>query len=97
MTAAGILAHASAAGVTMEADGDRLRLVAAAPPPLALLHDLAGAKGEILDLLAERSAIANEPPLQPLGTAERERLDRKQAVMVAGLLAVADRSRWGFK
>jgi hypothetical protein len=74
MTAAAILARAEAAGVIIEADGDRLRLMAPAPPPTALLHDLAGVKAEILDLLADRAAIAAEPRLPPPGSAERERL-----------------------
>jgi hypothetical protein len=57
MTAAHvILARAEAAGVTVEADGDRLRLRAAVPPPPTLLHDMAGAKADLLDLLAERAA-----------------------------------------
>ncbi len=90
---AALLARAEAAGLTLEAQGDRLRLVAAAPPPLALLHDLAGAKAELLDLLAERAAIQAEPPLPPLGTPDRDRLENAHRATVAGLLAVA-RTDW---
>ncbi len=93
MNAVAVLARADAAGVTVEADGDRLRLVAAAAPPMALLHDLAGAKADILDLLAERAAIEHEPPIPPPGGPEREWLDRRQRVMVAGFLMAADCSR----
>ena len=69
MTAAAILARAEAAGVSVMADGDMLRLMALTPPPLALLHDLAGVKAEILDLLAERAAICDRGAL----TAARKR------------------------
>jgi hypothetical protein len=96
MTAAAILARAEAAGVMVRLAGDRLALVAATPPPPALLHDLAGAKVELLALLecradeaAERAAIQAEPPLPAIGTAERERLETKQRLMLAGLRAVA--------
>ena len=51
MNAAMLLAKAKAAGVTVEADGNRLRLTSATPPPIALMHDLAGAKAELLALL----------------------------------------------
>jgi hypothetical protein len=51
MTAAAILARAHAAGVTVEADGGRLRLTAPIPAPTGLMHDLAGAKAELLALL----------------------------------------------
>jgi hypothetical protein len=96
MTAAALLARAEAAGVRLEAAGDRLRLLAAKPPPPALLHDLAGAKGELLALLecradeaAERAAILAEPPMPPPGTPERERLDREQTAWLAGLRKAA--------
>ncbi len=98
MTAAAILARAKAAGLTVEADGDRLRLVASAPPPPALLHDLAGAKAELLALLerradaaAERAAIQAEPRLPAPDTAERERLERRHAATVIGLRQAAQR------
>jgi hypothetical protein len=101
MTAAAILARAEAAGMTVQAAGDRLRLTAHAPPPPGLLHDLAGAKAALLALLerraddaAERAAIQAEPALPPLGSKERERPDQAQRAMLAGLLATADRSRW---
>jgi len=94
--AAAALARAEAAGVLVKAEGDRLRLVASAPPPPALLHDLAGAKVELLALLerradeaAEREAIQNELPLPPIGTPERERMEATQRKMLAGLSAVA--------
>jgi hypothetical protein len=100
MTAAAILARAEAAGVTIEAAGDRLRLVATAPPQPALLHDLAGAKAELLALLerradeaAERDAIQAETPLSPPGTPERERLDDAQRVTLAGLMLTANQRR----
>jgi hypothetical protein len=96
MTAAALLARAEAAGVRLEAAGDRLRLVSAKSPPPALLHDLAGAKAELLALLecradaaAERAAILAEPPMPPRGTPARERMDREQAAIVAGLLNAA--------
>ena len=98
VTAATILARAEAAGVTVEASGDRLRLASNAPPPAALLHDLAGAKAELLALLerradeaAEREAIQAEPLLPPVGTAARERRDAAQQIMVAGLLIASRR------
>jgi hypothetical protein len=91
MTAAAILARAVAAGVTVQADGGSLRLVAAAPPSPDLLHDLAGAKTEVLDLLAERAAIIAEPRLPPVGTPERSRLEGAQRATVAGLLAASER------
>ncbi len=98
MTAAAILAHAEAAGVRVEVAGDRLRLIAAAPPTPNLLHELAGAKAEVLALLecradeaAERAAIRAEGNLPPPGTAERDRLDRTQGDMLTGLRAVAAR------
>jgi hypothetical protein len=96
MIAAAILARAEAAGMTVQADGERLMLTAAAPPPTALLHDLAGAKAEILALLecradeaAERAAIQAEAPLPPLGTPERERIEQTHRATVAGLLAAS--------
>ncbi len=89
MTAAAILARAVAAGVTVTAAGDRLRLVAPTSPDPALLHALAGVKDELLDLLAERHAIQAEPPLPALGTPERERMDVAQREMLAGLMAAA--------
>ena len=96
MNAAAILARVERAGVTVEAKGDRLRLVASAPPPPALLRDLAGAKAELLALLerradeaAERAAIQAEPPLPAIGTPERDRLETEQRLMLAGLRAVA--------
>ncbi len=96
MTAAALLARAEAAGVRVEAAGDRLRLTAPRPPPPALLHDLAGAKAELLALLqakadaaAERAAVEAEPLLPARGTPERERLDREHKATVAGLLAAA--------
>ena len=96
MTAAVILARAESAGVTLQAAGDRLLLSAPAPPPLALLRDLACVKADLLDLLqcradeaAEREAIQAEPALPPPGSPERARLDREQAAMLAGLMAAA--------
>ena len=80
----------------VRAAGDRLALVAAAPPAAALLHALAGAMAELLTLLecradeaAERAAIQAEPPLPTNGTAERDRQDKAQRVILAGLLTVA--------
>ena len=94
MNAVAILAIAEAAGVRVEAAGDRLRLMAATPPPPALLHALSGAKIELLLLLerradeaAEREAIQAEPLLPKAGTPERERLDRLQRATIAGLLS----------
>ncbi len=96
MTAAAILARAEAAGVRVEAVGERLRLTAPSPPPPALLHDLAGAKAELLAVLqakadeeGERAAIKAEPQLPARGTPQRERLDREHKATVAGLLAAA--------
>ena len=96
MNATAILATAEAAGVRVEAAGDRLRLIAAKPPPPGLLHDLAGAKGEVLVLLerradeaTERAAIQAEPALPPPGTPERERVERTHRATLAGLLAAA--------
>ncbi len=98
MTAAAILARAEAAGLAVEADGDRLRLIAAARPADALLHELAGAKAELLALLearaeeaADYAARQAEPLLPPVGTPERTRLDEAQRKMLAGLMAVAGR------
>lgn len=97
MNAAAILARAEAAGVTVKAAGDRLRLVATAPPPPALLHDLAGAKAELLALLerradeaVERDAIQAEPPLPLPGTSGRERLDEAHRATLAGLKLAAN-------
>ena len=96
MTAATLLAGAEATGVHVQAAGDRLRLTSPRPPPPALLHDLAGAKAELLALLqaradeaGERAAIEAEPLLPARGTPERERLDGEHKATVAGLLAAA--------
>ena len=96
MTTAALLTRAEAAGVRVEAAGNRLRLTAPSPPPPALLHDLAGAKLELLLMLqakadeaAERAAIQAEPLLPPRGSRERERLDRDQKATLAGLLSAA--------
>jgi len=97
MTAAAILARAEAAGVSVTIDGDRLRLTAPAPACTVLMHDLAGAKAEVMALLAaraaeaaaERAAIQAEPRMPPPGTQERTRMDRENAAMVAGLLKAA--------
>ena len=62
MTAAAILARARAAGVTVEADGGRLRLTAHSPAPTALMHDLAGAKAELLALLENHNDHAAAMP-----------------------------------
>ena len=97
MTATAILARAEAAGMTLHADAGRLRMTAPALPPLALLHDLAGAKADLLDLLerradeaAEREAIQAESALPPSGSPGRARLDRGQAAMLAGLMTAAE-------
>lgn len=51
---------------------------------------LAGATPEqAADEAADREAIAAEPLLPMLGTAERERLDRANATMVRGLVMAA--------
>ena len=55
MNAAVILARAKAAGLTVSVAGDRLRLTAAARPADYLLHELAGAKPELMALLADDS------------------------------------------
>jgi hypothetical protein len=93
---AALLARAEAAGVRVEAEGDRLMLTAIMPPPAALLHDMAGAKAEVLALLersadeaAERATIQAEPSLPPLGTPERKRIESDHRAMLAGLLTVA--------
>ncbi len=98
MTTAALLARAEAAGLTVDADGDRLRLRAAAPPPPALLHDLAGRKADLLALLerradeaAERAAIQGEPELPPIGSPEWQRAEAMQRTMAAGLLIAARR------
>ena len=100
MTAAVILARAESAGVTLQAAGDRLLLSAPAPPPLALLRDLACVKADLLDLLqcradeaAEREAIQAEPALPPPGSKERIGLEIKQRAVVAGLIAAARGTR----
>ena len=100
MTAAVILARAESAGVTLQAAGDRLLLSAPAPPPLALLRDLACVKADLLDLLqcradeaAEREAIQGEPELPPRGSKERIGLEIKQRAVVAGLIAAARGTR----
>jgi len=49
----------------------------------------AAANKRAADEANERAAIMAEPPLPPLGTAERKRLDDKHSAMVAGLLAAA--------
>ncbi len=96
MIAAAILARAEAAGLAVEADGDLLRLIAAARPGDALLHELAGAKAELLALLearaeeaADHAARQAEPLLPPVGTPARSRLDQAQREMVAGLMAAS--------
>jgi len=100
VTAAVILARAESAGVTLQAAGDRLLLSAPAPPPLALLRDLACVKADLLDLLqcradeaAEREAIQAEPALPPPGSKERIGLEIKQRAVVAGLIAAARGTR----
>ncbi len=100
MNAAAILARAKSAGVRLEVAGDRLRLTAAAPPPPALLHEVAGAKAELLALLEgradeaeERTAIQNEPSLPAQGTPERDRVDAAQSETLAGLLSLATEYR----
>jgi hypothetical protein len=97
MTAAALLARVEGAGVTVEADGDRLRITASAPPPPALLHELGGLKAELLALLerhadeaAEREAIQGEPALPLVGTVARERLEAGERLTLAGLRAVAN-------
>jgi exodeoxyribonuclease-5 len=59
--------------------------ITASLPPLVLSGELAEAEGELLDELAERDAIQNEPALPAPGTPERERLEAAQRVMLAGL------------
>ena len=100
MNAAAILARAEEAGATVQAAGDRLRLISAAPLPPALLHDLAGVKAELLALLdrradeaAERAAIQAEPILPPPGTTERAALDAARRNYNAGLMAAAKHRR----
>jgi hypothetical protein len=96
MRAADLLARAEMAGVTLQAAGTRLLLASNTPPPMALLHELAGAKPELLELLqaraeqaSESAAILAEPLLPTPGTPERAKLDLAHAAMVAGLLAAA--------
>jgi len=60
MNAAMLLARAKAAGVTVNADGNRLRLTSTTPAPTALMHDLAGAKAELLALLECQSETPAE-------------------------------------
>jgi hypothetical protein len=92
-----MLARAEAGGLTLDADGDRLRITASAPPPPALLHELGGLKAELLALLerradeaAERDAIQGEPALPLVGTVARERLEAGERLTLAGLRAVAN-------
>lgn len=47
------------------------------------------------DETAERAAIQAEPSLPAIGTPERERFDRIQRETLAGLLLVADATRFG--
>jgi hypothetical protein len=74
LTAAAILSRNEASGVSVEPVGDRLRLAAAISRRLALLHDLAGAKADLLHLLvrhavdsAEHEAIQTEAALPHIG------------------------------
>jgi hypothetical protein len=88
MTAAAILARAAAAGVSVTIDGDRLRLTAPDPACTVLMHDLAGAKAEVIALLTVRAADAAAeragPRMPPPATLERE-----NPALVRGLLGVA--------
>ena len=60
-SAAAVLARAQAAGLVIEADGDRLRL-RGPEPPADLLAELRGCKAKVLALLA---APANDPSPAP--------------------------------
>jgi hypothetical protein len=91
-----LIAKANELGITLEAFGDKLRLVAPEPPPTSFLHDLAGSKPGVLasleahaDEIAERTAIMDEPLLPPLGTEARIIRDEHQRATLAGLHAVA--------
>jgi hypothetical protein len=66
-----------------------------------LLHELAGAKAELLALLerraddaAERAAIEGESALPRPGSPERERVDNTQIATLAGLMIAADGRRF---
>ncbi len=91
MTASAILARAEAAGLTVEAAGDRLWLSAPERPSDALLHELAGAKAELLALLqvnAHRTTQA-EPSAHRQVTPERAMLDQAQRELLAGLITAS--------
>jgi hypothetical protein len=91
-----LIAKAEALGITLEAVGDKLLLVAPEAPTASLLHDLAGSKSGVLasleahaDEAAERTAIMDEPLLPPAGTEERIIRDERQRATLAGLQAAA--------
>jgi hypothetical protein len=62
----GLLARAKAAGITLQADGNQLRLSAVSPPDPAQLRDLIAAKSQLLALLTPKnetlSCAKNETP-----------------------------------
>lgn len=85
MSAAAILERCRAAGVSLHADGDRLKVTAPRPPPAELLDELRTHKAELLRLLApvlpaamledlaERAAIIGEHAETPEAWADVER------------------------
>lgn len=74
MTAAAALARAQAAGLTLTAEGDRLRWRGPRPPS-DLLADLRAHKAELLVLLGANGVTVLPPPASP-EQAEAERQDR---------------------
>lgn len=94
MRGAALLGRLADEGVTLRIVGGKLRM-APAPSP-TLLHDVAGAKAEMLDLLeqsadaaAEREARNVLPPLPTLGTPARDALETRHKAEVAAMLAVS--------
>jgi len=89
-----LLARLEAAGATLRRAPDgTLRLRPSRPLPPDLLAEARAKRDDLAILVAEREAedaereaIRTEPELPPLGSPERDRQDRQQRAMVAGLL-----------
>jgi hypothetical protein len=81
-----LLARAKAAGITLRAEGNQLRLSAPAPPDPSLLHDLAAAKPELLALLTPKNETA---PGRKISLGERPK-ERGEDVPAAALADLAD-------
>lgn len=99
MTAAAALSRAQAAGLTLTAEGDRLRWRGPPPSP-ELLAELRAHKADLLLLLDTRAAVAAAtiPPASP-EQVEAERQDRaaiaaEGAPAATGPLSPAELAAW---